>query len=258
MRIQPAYILALFLLLAAVAGCTKEEEFKTDALSDYLLSQPGKYITYRLDSTVFYPQLGRTQEVHSYQEKHVVDSPFTDNAGRSGYRIFRYLRDVDGTTPWTTAGTYYLILQRNQAEEVENNRRVTKLVLPFRTGNSWKAYSQVADNPFAYAYEFNDDNHIKLSTLWDVQYTGTGETMEVNGKTLADVLTVEGPDIAVNVPVTDPNSFASRTYLLERYAKNIGLVYQEFEMWEYQPNPNPNSTAFRVGFGVKKTMIDHN
>jgi DNA modification methylase len=78
----------------------------------------------------------------------------------------------------------------------------------------------------------------------------------LNNKTVNDVLTIQGPDISVNATITDPASFGSRTFLQDKYAKNIGLVYQEYILWEYQPNPG--SSAFRVGFGVKRSMIDHN
>jgi hypothetical protein len=60
----------------------------------------------------------------------------------------------------------------------------------------------------------------------------------------------------VNATISDPKAFGSRTFSIDKYAKNLGLVYQELILWEYQPNHG--GTPFRVGFGVKRSMIDHN
>ena len=82
-----------------LASCSdKIENFQTENIQDYTLTlEPGKYIIYRLDSLVF-TNFGRTEEVHKYQLKDVVDAKITDNLGRPSYRIFRYLRDTAGTT----------------------------------------------------------------------------------------------------------------------------------------------------------------
>ncbi len=56
--------------------------------------------------------------------------------------------------------------------------------------------------------------------------------------------------------MVDAASFAARSLSTDKFAKNIGLVYQEYILWEYQPNPG--SSAYKIGFGVKRTMIDRN
>jgi DNA modification methylase len=129
------------------------------------------------------------------------------------------------------------------------------MILPINIGQTWKANRHLAANPYASVFEFSDDNHIHLED-WELSYTAKGESLMLNNKTVNDVLTIQGPDISVNATITDPASFGSRTFLQDKYAKNIGLVYQEYILWEYQPNPG--SSAFRVGFGVKRSMIDHN
>lgn len=56
---------------------------------------------------------------------------------------------------------------------------------------------------------------------------------------------------------TDPYSnelpLGYTTYSVEKYAKNVGLVFKELIMWEYQPN-----SGAKKGFGIKMSMIDHN
>src|SRR6266498_5784956 len=85
-------------------SCKKTEQYQSAALSDYYPMQVGKYITYRVDSTIF-TNFGHTIQIHSYQIKHSIDALVTDNLGRPAYRVFRYIRDTAGTQPWTPNGS---------------------------------------------------------------------------------------------------------------------------------------------------------
>jgi hypothetical protein len=51
-------------------------------------------------------------------------------------------------------------------------------------------------------------------------------------------------------------TYASRFLCTEKYAKKIGLVAREYELWEFQPNLA--STPTYAGFGIRMWMIDHN
>lgn len=249
-------------ILLVLAGCTKEtEEFTTDSVNGYFPLQIGKYITYRLDSTVF-PQSGRSEEVHVYQEKLQIAGELTDNEGRPTYRLDRYLRDSAGQNNWTPAGVVFVTPRSKEIEVINDNLRVLRLVTPIAEGNTWKGFRYVSsgtsdnpEGPYESLFEFNDDNHIHLND-WEFAYGPKDETVTLNNQVIDSVITVNGPDEAANAPVTDPKSFGSKTYVVDKYAKNIGLIYQELIMWEYQPNPN--GTPFKVGFGVKRSMIDHN
>jgi hypothetical protein len=255
MRAFSFYLLIFILLSFLITSCKDEiEDFKLESPSEYLSLQPGKYITYRLDSTVF-TQTGSVQEVHSYQEKMIVDGEFTDNLGRKSYRLYRFLRNVAGTTPWISAGSFFITPTEGEAEIIENNLRVVKIVAPINEGEIWKGNRFLATDPYKSSYEFSDDNHIHLED-WEFSYAGKGETLSLNNQTINNILTVKGPDISVNATISDPKAFGSRTFSIDKYAKNLGLVYQELILWEYQPNPG--GTPFRVGFGVKRSMIDHN
>jgi hypothetical protein len=58
-------------------------------------------------------------------------------------------------------------------------------------------------------------------------------------------------------PYIEGLALGSTNYSIERYAKNIGLVYKELLMWEFQATPGGQGGSL-TGFGVKLTMIDHN
>src|SRR5690349_17198586 len=129
-----------FLLLAALPATflackSSKEELLPETPADFVSLQPGKYIIYRLDSTV-YTNSGRTTEWHSYQERHMVDSSLTDALGRPSWRIFRSLRDVAGSGAWQPAGTYLVTLTNGTYEVQEDNLRTIRLATPIREGSS--------------------------------------------------------------------------------------------------------------------------
>ena len=250
-------ILACFIFF----GCKQTtEEFKSAPLSDYLPLQVGKYITYRLDSTVF-TNFGTITEVHSFQEKQIVDAKITDALGRDSYRILRFTRDTAGTQPWAPAGSYSITPTDKTIEVIENNLRFVKLVMPVTQDNTWKGNRYLPDEAFSSSYTFNNDFGMDD---WDYTYTSTGGSLTVKGQTYNDVLTVDGIDDVFNTnnenttTVTNPSVIAYVNYLQDNYAKGLGLIYQQFIMWEYQPPNGVNPTGSKVGFGIKRSIIDHN
>ncbi|HEX6332663.1 MAG TPA: hypothetical protein VFZ78_00470 [Flavisolibacter sp.] len=245
---------SFFFAALLLAGCEREtEEITLEQIGDYLPLQPGKYITYLTDSTVF-TNFGRNTEIHTYEEKHVVDVEMTDNLGRPTMRIYRFIRDTAGNAPWQSSGTYFVTRLDKSAEWIEENLRFVKLALPLRDGHSWKGNTYLPFEPFIDKHNFsNDDNMYD----WDYTITATGETMVLGGETVPGIITVDQVNESINVPITTPTAYAAINYAVDKFAKGIGLVYQEFIMWEYQPNPGGPS-PYKIGFGIKRSMIDHN
>ncbi len=151
--------LAAASFLFSFSSCEKEtEEFTTEPIADYLPLTVGKYIIYRIDSTVF-TNFGKTEELHRYQVKHEVNAQITDNLGRPSYRIFRYLRDSLGTQPWVINGSYFITPLSDQVEVIEDNLRYIKLHLPLKLNSDWKGNKYVSDDPFGSLYTlYNDDD----------------------------------------------------------------------------------------------------
>jgi hypothetical protein len=246
---RPNHLLA-FLTAVLFFSCKKEtEEFQTDAVSDYLLTKPGKFITYRVDSMV--TNRGAAFVTHSYQEKHQVDALITDNLGRSSYRIFRYLRDTAGTRPWLPSGSYFITPLDNTVEVVENNLRFLKLAGPVKENIYWKGNRFLPADLYA-SYDL-DGNGIED---WEYGYASTGTMVTLGGKPYNNVVTIEQVNEGINAPVTNFGEYGFKNYSVEQYAKGLGLVYQELVVWQYQPT-NVSRPGYR-GFGVKRSIIDHN
>lgn len=250
------------LLLSAffIISCNKNEQLNKTAIGEYYPTLSGKYIIYRVDSTVF-TNFGRTTEIHRYRVKHVIDSLVTDNSGRPSYRVFRYINDSLGTGPWVPNGSYLVTPTKFAIEVIEDNLRVIKLNWPAQVGNSWKGNRYLPTDPYGSLYSFSNDDNM---ADWDFSYEDNEvDSVTIMNQTYRNVVTVLQDDESYNVPITDPHSYAARSYGLEMYSKNIGMVFREFILWEQQPNPigtPPNITydPYRIGFGIKMWMIAHN
>lgn len=243
-----------FISISLFSCKTETEDFTTDQIKDYMPLTVGKYISYRLDSLVF-TGFGRTIETHRYQVKDQVDALITDNLGRPSYRVYRYLRDSLGITPWQASGTYFITPLSDQIETVEDNLRFIKLHLPMKDNFSWKGNRYMPSEPYYPQYPFNNDISIQD---WDFYYDGGSSSFSYRGNVYSDVYTVEEQADSSNVPISSPGSYASKSRAIEKYSKNIGLVYREYELWDYQPNTGLPGGPYYTGFGIKKWMIDHN
>jgi hypothetical protein len=267
--------LLLFAVILCICSCKKRTEtYATDTVTDYLPLQVGKYISYRLDSTLFL-SFGKRLETHSYQVKLEVNAQVQDNQGRPAYRIYRYIRDSAGTTSWQPDNTFIVTPLDNQIEYTEDNLRFIALHLPIKDGYTWKGNAYLPEEPYAALFDFQNDNNMRD---WDYYYDGDSiPTVDIEDQTYTDVISVaytETPDanLTDTIPMLDTLP-VSRSSYMAKYAKNIGLVYKEFIMWDHQPNPtvidpgdpnDPNHPAvysydpYTNGFVLRMWMIDHN
>lgn len=254
-------------LLLLFTACKHEvETYSSEALTDYLPLAIGKSITYQLDSTVL-TNFGRNYEVHHYQERDSVEAPFTDNLGRPGFRVVRSLRDSAGTLPWTTTGVYYITPTEKTVEVVDASLRTVRLTLPIKPGVAWKGNNYLPDDAYGPKYDFSNDDAMHL---WDFTY-GEPAPEVINGQSIADVLPVYQADDRGNADsafkATIDTAYASQSFSIEKYAKGIGLVYQELVLWDLEPNEKVDNTVsppqhtfspYYRGFAVKRTMLTHN
>jgi hypothetical protein len=250
---KKVHIVLSFLMLSVIvyieSGCNKSATVQTPQLTAYLQLQPGKYITYRLDSLEF-TNFGTVATTTSYQARDIVDTLITDNLGRPSWRVIRYLRDTSGTTPWTEDETYMVTATRTDVEVVENNMRFIKLVLPIVNGYNWpgNSYIDVTSDTF---------NVVNYLANWSYTYANLGMPYTTLGGVVANSVTVNQRDETIGDP-SDSTSYSERNYSIEVYGQGIGLIYKNFLHKEFQP-PNGNTpVSYTLGYGITLNMIDHN
>jgi hypothetical protein len=235
-------------LLISIAGCEKEDNFSSAELTDYMNLAVGKFVRYRLDSTL-YINFGQNDTVVKYQAKDVVEAAITDNLGRPSWRVVRYLSDTTGTAPWVPATTYMITPTRESLEVIENNLRFTKLKLPIRESFNWKG------NSFIDTYSI--DSKVRYLDDWDYTYESVEAGFPVwNNQTVENTVTVNQRDETIGFP-NDPASYSEHSFSKEVYGNGIGLIYRDFLHWEYQP-PTGGNPGYKTGYGIKLVMIDHN
>jgi len=251
----PVGVLPMLLLLIITACKKQTETYPSDPVSAYMNLAPGKYVRYRLDSTV-YIFFGQRDTTISYQAKDVVDTLVTDAAGHPGWRVIRYLRDTASTNEadWRAATTYLVTSSFPTIEVYEDYLRFVKLKDPVYNGYSWLGNSYLPYQPYDVTIGFSNDQPMPG---WEYTYQNVGATLTINGKSYPNTISVLQAQDSTNVPITAPDVLASKDYWIEKYAKGIGLVYKEVIMWEYQPASGPNPGYYN-GFGIKMSIIDHN
>lgn len=249
------YLLGSCLMVLLFASCEKADvNFANESINDYYPLQIGKYITYDLDSTVVinFGQGSVFFAINHYQAKDVVDAPITDNLGRPGFRIIRYLR-TDSSKPWSPNNVFMVIPTRNSIEYVENNLRFLSLMMPIKQDFSWKGHSYLPYNPY-FSYSFGNADFM---SNWDYVYDSIDVPLTINSITIDSTLRVAEMDESTGDPTSQPDGYADKTYAVEKYGKGIGLIYKEFIHWEYQPLTSAISPGYS-GFGIKMSIIDHN
>lgn len=259
MKFRLLSILLLAPLLAAVfSSCKKTIHYPANPLTNYYIGlQVGKYITYRMDSLTFY-YYGQNDTITSYLAKDSVEKQTFDNTGAAVWLVTRYLSDTTGSS-WTPSLTYVVSPSTSAIDVTEDNLRFVKLAFPMDLGFSWTGNTYLPYAPYQDFFSYSDYNNLSLST-WNYVYTQVNQPFTVlNGTSFDSATTVVQIADSTNVPIANTNVFASVSYWSETFAKNVGMIYRQTEMWEYQP-PTPDGTqaGYKIGFALTMSIVDHN
>ncbi len=255
-----------WLLLAGIitlSSCGKESappDFED--VSGYLALEKGKTLIYQLDSIIKTPFNDTAFTTVSYQAKDVIDAEITDNLGRPGWRVYRFLRPLESTSEndWTPNMTYMITPLRKAVEVIENNLRFQKLVFPVDLNTTWRGNTHINTTP---------GGPLDYLDSWEYSYSSIGEPFSPFDTPYDSTITVVQADEALGVfdeKPEDPDLDAYRTYSVEVYAKDLGLIYKELRYWTYSArtldnfgNPaQPFPYGKTEGSGIRLRLISHN
>jgi len=210
---NPYPVLFLSAILLLFFSCKKNDNVPLTVDKSYFPLVSGKYIIYDVDSLGYWGFADSV--VHSqYEVREEVDSPYIDNAGNQAFKIIRSRR-ADENSQWIATDVWSANLTDFTAEKVEENLRFIKLDFPIALNREW----------FGNRY-IKADSNLSFLAGWNYEYTAIHEPMTLNGLSFDSTVTVTQHD--------DQNAIQEYIYI-EKYAKNVGMIYKYEDSLSLQP-----------------------
>ncbi|MDQ3192397.1 MAG: hypothetical protein M3Q58_12460 [Bacteroidota bacterium] len=215
------FLTATFVLFSFLA-CKKKLQQDPYLGYDYFPVKPGKWVIYSIDSISFSDIVG-TDTVR-YEIKELVESEFTDNAGRISQRIVRYKRP-SANEKFELIDVWFSTLTEARAEKIEENIKYIKLVFPVRNSKSW------------------DGNAFNNLEEWNYHYVEVHTPMTINNLSFDSTLTVQ--------QIESFNLIEAKNYR-ESYAAGIGLINKEIVDIETEVNG-----TIKRGYKFNQNILSH-
>lgn len=196
-------ILLLTILASGIFSCKKDGKVP-DMGYNYFPDKPGRYVVYDVDS-FFYDDFTGNIDTTKFRLKEKIESIFTDNQGRPAIRLERYVKYYNDTIPysdmnWTLRDVWMENKTKTTAEKVEENTRYIKLAFPVKESQRWDGNAQNTLGEETYEYYFYDQARVIGPMLFD-------SVLQVNQH--------------------DETNLIAKKYYIEKYARNVGLVYKQ-------------------------------
>ena len=232
-----------FVVLFFQTACKKETDTSDyDYGYNYLPDDSGTFVIYKVDSTI-YNDFNNTRRYSTTYLKEKIGEQFKDNLGRTAKKILRYYSDTL-TTQWELFNVDYLVRTALVAERVEDNLRYIKLVFPNDVSEKWLGNKLINSPP---PYIIDTSNYF----LNDWKYTiKNRDEYYDNG--------IKIFDSTLLVSQIQDSTAITKTYSIEKYARNVGLVYREFWIVVGQINiGSPWEDRAQKGFILRQYAIDY-
>ena len=215
-------LLGFFSLLFLIACEETPDDFQPDFAHYYFPLEDGRTLTYEVDSVYFdLTADNRVDSVRSYVQE-IITGTLLDNEGDTIYRIEHFERSTPDEE-WQITDVYTEALHDNRAYRTEEDIRLHKLIFPPTVNRTWDGNIEVdelRDIPVA-------GQEMPFFKSWSYRVLSVGEAFQdtVSNENYPDVLTIQ---------VADSENILEYRYGIERYAKDIGLIYRELQIIDTQ------------------------
>ena len=230
------YLYILFAMTIILSCKTVKDDFDTDLGHGYMALEVGRFIEYKVDSTIFDPTGDSlVQFTHSFIRDVIVDT-LRDNIGSLLFKTERYHRK-NNSAPWQVQKVYTQSIQGNQGIVTEDNLRYIKLAFPIQVFNSWNPIVHI--DPFTQFIVAGETlEHFKNGN-WRTRILSADEPDTIGSFGFEEVLTLREVNtggytfdentnrvVEKNDP-NDPSPLIELRNSYEKYANGIGLVFRE-------------------------------
>jgi len=226
-------------MLLALSACKdKKDDFTIDYAYEYYPLDSGHYVIYDVDSIVYrYSNPTHYYDTAHYQLKELLADTFYDNLNELTYRLELYRRP-NSSAPWGLDRVWYVKHSNNTIQKTEDDLKFIKLIFPPTQGTEWNGNQYLpATDPYK---DYKD---------WAYTITEANAPYNINGFAFDSTITV--------VEIND-SSKIDKQLRKEVYAKNVGMIYQEWELLAKQTVTADWVTGPESGFRIRMKLVEHN
>lgn len=223
-------------------GCSSEtEQIDIDYGFAYFPMDSGFWAIYSIDSVIYSPFLTNGKDSIHVEVQDLWTNRFVDNEGRPATRIERRVRQSPNES-WEsiTPFVWYAVRDSQRAEKMEGNLRYMNLVFPISEGKTWEGNIYLPIDPDQ-AQAFAD---------WEYTYLETGVSQSVGNLDFPQTL---------SIVQSDYEDLVNKLYSVEKYAKNVGLIYKKQQILKAGNSTSnlgwPDRTE--TGYIVEMSVIDY-
>lgn len=213
----------IFFFIPLLCSC-RESLVNPDQIfygAEYYPLKLKRYYIYDVDSVEY--KNGSIAQSSSFQIKEILSDTFSTGSLLQ-YRVERFKRRkpiIDTIWPSQPDSVWSVYYFSNQIIKVENNVKIVKLVFPVEEKKKWNG--NVFNNFGTDVFEMNR----------------IGKPLVVNTNTFSNTLIVDQANDTANIVRSD--------YRIEVYAKDIGMILKQREVYDFVQN-NPFK---KINSGVK-------
>ena len=159
------WILFGIIIISFLTSCGKKEtEEPVNMGYNYFPVEKSLYSIYEVDSIVW-DDFNNSIDTFSYSVKLLVDSQFTDNAGRTSYWWKKYVKT--DSTNFEFVSNYTITKTNSRVETLVENIREINLIFPLNAGANWDSNSLNSDDATDAICDEVDVQKVILNNAYD-------------------------------------------------------------------------------------------
>lgn len=250
---RAGFSVIVFCAVACIA-CRESQVVLFDRGDAYFPLETGRFLEYQVDSIVF-DDAGATNRLDTFSSfiRETVIEEFVDLAGKPAFRIQRqHRKEVD--LPWNTTHIWIAANDGSSAVRVEENQRIVKMEFPLTQGKRWNPTRFIDEGVLVPV----GTEVISLFAYWDGRILALHGYEEIGAFAFDSVMVCRQADEDTEI---------ERRYVLEKYARGLGLVFREDTILDSRCKrigdfvPCLGQTWMQKGekgYIMRMTLINHN
>ncbi len=239
--------------ILSLASCSRDNSRPvTLAGNEYYPLALGKYIVYDVDS-IYWDDVLKEEIPVRWQFRYDFVDTFRNDEGNLTFTVDVRKRKAS-TTAYTSEDVIHITPFDDRIEFKYNYLQYIVFRMPVDNTIHWNPLTYILIDPE------NVNRYPEFaSSAWDAHYENIGAPYNNEIFHFDQTVTVNNIDDAAGNPSADTTNVAHKYYSKEIYAKGVGMVYKQFEAWDFNPLP-PYGTGlgYKKGYAVTMRVVEYN